>query len=313
MKYHHLKYFLAAAEHKSFAAAARAVHIAQPAFSVHIRAFEEDLGVQLFERSVKGVRLTSAGRDMRLHAEAILRHMNHVRKDIILKQKELTGEISISIAASMSSLMTGVLFWEVQQCYPKIDLKITDVIRFVAGKLVEVGQLDFGLLPNVTSLSNVKIEPAITQDLYIVGRQFDIQDTTNHVRFKDLSKYPLIMSTKKSALRKDLDNIAILENRHLNIKIEQDSFDAVKSIILAGLAYTVVPYATFSIEIKEGKLAAKKIIDPPIKRVLSFVWPQSRPLSKSALAVKDLIYKKMEFFIQQGSIKGEIYSSRQSI
>ncbi len=307
MKYHHLKYFLAAAEHNSLAAAARSVHLAQPAFSLHIRAFEEDLGVQLFERSVAGVRLTPAGAKMRPHAEAILRHMSHVRGEINSVSDELSGEVSISIAGSMSSLMTGILFWEVKQSYPKIDLRMTDVIRVIAGGLVEVGQLDFGLLPNVSGLSNVNVEPAITQDLYIVGKRFENPGDIDYVEFKDLINYPLIMSTKESQLRKDLESIAILENRRLNIEIEQNSFNAIRSIILTGMAYTVVPYASFSLEINEGKLKAKKIVDPPIKRVLSFVWSQNRSLSQAAQAVKTKIYEKMEYFIEQGSIKGEVY------
>lgn len=306
MRFLHLTYFLAAAKSNSFAAAARSVRIAQPAFSLHIRAFEEELGVPLFIRSNRGVCLTKAGKDMVAHAEAILRHAKQAKEDVLSKKDDLVGEVSISISPSISTIMLGDLFKEVEKRYPKIDLKITDVIRNTAGKMVESGKLDFGLIPAASNLTNVNIKPAISQDLYIVGKNTHEILKKNGCSFCDLSKIPLTMGSRKTQLRKDLEYIATSENRNLNIKYEQDSFEAKKSIILAGLAYTVVPYAMFSHEIIDKTLTATKIINPSISRTLSFTWSQNIQLSQAALAVKDIMYEKMHEYIRLNTVRGEI-------
>ncbi|GAB0501252.1 hypothetical protein KU15F69_05700 [Escherichia coli] len=57
----HINYFLAVAEHGSFTRAASALHVSQPALSQQIRQLEESLGVPLFDRSGRTIRLTDAG------------------------------------------------------------------------------------------------------------------------------------------------------------------------------------------------------------------------------------------------------------
>ena len=62
MQLRHLRYFQAVAQEGSFTRAAEKLHMAQPPLSRQIRQFEEELGVALFERTTRALRLTEAGR-----------------------------------------------------------------------------------------------------------------------------------------------------------------------------------------------------------------------------------------------------------
>src|ERR1700721_1754729 len=72
MKFRHLEYFVAAAEELNFTHAADRLHVSQPPFSKQIHDLEGELGIDLFERQRKGVRLTLAGKSFLIDARRIL-------------------------------------------------------------------------------------------------------------------------------------------------------------------------------------------------------------------------------------------------
>jgi DNA-binding transcriptional LysR family regulator len=75
MELRHLRYFVAVAEMENVSRAARQrLHVAQPSLSRQIRDLEDEVGVQLLERTAKSVRLTDAGRAFLEEVRAILKH-----------------------------------------------------------------------------------------------------------------------------------------------------------------------------------------------------------------------------------------------
>src|SRR4051794_36536645 len=85
-----LEYFLAAVEHGSFSAAADTLHMAQPSLSEQVRRLEGELGVTLFHRLGRGIKLTEAGRALRPHAERVLADVEGARASVV-EVRELRG------------------------------------------------------------------------------------------------------------------------------------------------------------------------------------------------------------------------------
>jgi DNA-binding transcriptional LysR family regulator len=101
-----VSYFVEVAEERSFTAAARKLRIAQPSLSQQVQALERDLGASLLERTSKGVRLTTAGREFLPEARAMLAAAQRARLAVRKTEALEGGELEI---ATVRSLAVGVL------------------------------------------------------------------------------------------------------------------------------------------------------------------------------------------------------------
>src|ERR1700751_2584315 len=104
MELRHLRYFVAVAEMENVSrAATQKLHVAQPSLSRQIRDLEDEVGVPLFERTARSVRLTEAGRAFLDEARAILKHTD----DAVAKARAIAGKGEAELHIGDWPLATG--------------------------------------------------------------------------------------------------------------------------------------------------------------------------------------------------------------
>src|SRR5215470_1712078 len=121
----HLRYFVAVAEMENVSrAATQKLHVAQPSLSRQIRDLEDEVGVQLLERTAKSVRLTDAGRAFLEEARAILKHADDAvltARGIAGKHELLVGDWSLGTGRIMPALLRAY-----QQAMPNVPVRLHD-------------------------------------------------------------------------------------------------------------------------------------------------------------------------------------------
>jgi len=123
----HLRYFVAVAEAENFLhAATRKLHISQPAVSRRIRDLEDELGVQLFERRGKAVRLSSAGSLFLEEARVILERTDEATRNV--RAFAQTGETELHVAYSpfLRQQIVSPALHAFQQAMPRVHVKLHD-------------------------------------------------------------------------------------------------------------------------------------------------------------------------------------------
>ena len=95
MNRNQLRYFVAAAEHRSFTKAAEQYYISQTAVTQQIQQLEQSLGCELFDRSTRPVSLTSAGSAFLQDAKAILERMSRAQERVHDAATGLTGTLRV--------------------------------------------------------------------------------------------------------------------------------------------------------------------------------------------------------------------------
>lgn len=162
MEIRHLRYFLAVAEHGSVAQAARKLNIVQPALSRQIRDLEEQLGTPLFERSVRGVQLTAAGRQFQRDTQKILAELEGARERALRAAAGLEGSLRIGISHNHTwhPLILQRLR-RFQRAYPNVALLLEPQLSTQQLLHIKEGRIDGGIIalrdPNDPEITGVKV------------------------------------------------------------------------------------------------------------------------------------------------------------
>jgi len=119
--------FEAAARYESFTKAAAELCLTQSAVSRHVRSLETHLGVALFRREHRGVRLTPAGRELR---EAVALGLAHIAGSARhIRRMRRTDKLSVGMHAAIASLFMAPRIGQFRHAYPDIDLHIVALER----------------------------------------------------------------------------------------------------------------------------------------------------------------------------------------
>jgi DNA-binding transcriptional LysR family regulator len=162
MDLRHLRYFTCVAEELHFGRAALRLGISQPPLSQQIRALEEELGVQLLERTSRRVRLTEAGRQFLPEARATIAQADQAARTARLAHRGEVGRLRLGFSTSVPFIPRVVdALSRFRQAYPQVSLELDELSRDEQMSRVERGLLDVAIMrafstpdlpPNMQSL-----------------------------------------------------------------------------------------------------------------------------------------------------------------
>jgi DNA-binding transcriptional LysR family regulator len=145
MELRHLRYFTAVAQHLNYSQAARRLHVAQPAISQTIMDLEEEIGVQLFVRSNRSVRLTAAGNALLVEAESILKRSDEAKRLAQRAARGETGVLRIGFIAPATAPILPSLVQSYRRRYPEVELQLYHMNPDAQLAAFAEGTLDLGL------------------------------------------------------------------------------------------------------------------------------------------------------------------------
>jgi DNA-binding transcriptional LysR family regulator len=236
----HLRYFVAVAEMENVSRAAmQRLHVSQPSLSRQIRDLEDEMGVQLLERTAKSVRLTDAGRTFLDEARAILKQTT----DAVAKVRAIAGKGETELHIGDWPLATGqimpTLLRAYQKAMPKVKVKVHDwaVEKNIAG--VRDGRLQLAIiLPplKANALDELRFEPLYTGRVCLAVSCDHPFATRRSVSLADAAREPFIGLTREDYPRylEYLNAIFAHVDDKPRLVEEQDGWSGVFSAVSAG-------------------------------------------------------------------------------
>ena len=211
MQIHQLRYVLKIAEKKNFSAAARELFIAQPSLSQQILKLEQELGIPLFIRHSKSVSLTEAGEHFTAAAERILNNLDQLSDRMDKFSRMQDGTLRVGMLWIAGYLNLTQILTDFHQKYPGITYKVT-----VDGSQALLKMLLARSINSAFIISHEKILRK-EEDLYYQKLQDDYYVAVvnkshpfarkNVLKIEDFHEQNIIMPSKDSAFRKELEQI----------------------------------------------------------------------------------------------------------
>ncbi len=197
MELRQLRYFVAIAEEMHFGRAAERLHIGQPAVSQQIRRLERDLGVELFDRSPRHVRLTPAGQRFLPRAQAVLAAAEEARASV----SDLAGPGAITLRLGTSAGLgrhLDDLLDALAGLAPWLTVELISAPAQVRLKQVASGGLDAAFVRGVHDAAGLNVVP-IWQDPLVVALPASHPLAAGaDVALADLAELPLRLTTRRN-------------------------------------------------------------------------------------------------------------------
>jgi DNA-binding transcriptional LysR family regulator len=166
MELRRLRYFVAVAEELSFNRAAQRLRISQPPLSTQIKQLEEELGVLLFKRSSRGVRMTDAGELLLEETRRIFIQLEQTARMVERIGSGKTGRLSLGFVPSATNEVLPSVLYEFQRGFPDVELFLHEmmpdqVVRRLHGRQIDVGFFYLPFDDSALTFRPVSREPLI--------------------------------------------------------------------------------------------------------------------------------------------------------
>src|SRR5947199_3449318 len=191
MELRSLSYFVRIAELGSITRAAAHLRLAQPALTRHVQRLEEELGVALFTRANRGVRLTEAGEKLLESAMRILRDVERTGDEIRAQDAQPSGRIILGITPTLCPVLVPELFARLRRGFPGVELKVMHAGMVRLEEFVIDGRVDIALLSELSRSRLITSTRLAPEEMVLVTRPGLRPDAA--VTADELLRTPLIL------------------------------------------------------------------------------------------------------------------------
>jgi LysR family nitrogen assimilation transcriptional regulator len=266
MNLRQLKYFVGVIEAGNMTRAAEQLHVAQTALGMQIRQLEEDLGVALLVRHSRGVEPTKAGTLLHARALAILKLVEESRKDVQSCERENSEAIRLGITPALMLVCGTEIALTVREQLPQVFLSIVEAMSHVLVDTLLRGEADYILCYDVPDLPQLSRTALLQDDLVLVTPPSPHKGKP--IAFVDALEESIAMPEEGDTVRTVVARTARELGLELKVAYEVRSISAMKSLVMRGAASSVLPYFAVIDEVRAGKVDARPITMPAIRRTL---------------------------------------------
>jgi DNA-binding transcriptional LysR family regulator len=292
MNLRYARTFVTVADLGTVSKAATRLRIAQPALSRQINAFEQELGLKLFDRIASRLVLTGEGEQLLADCRALLNYASALDERAQLLRRGDTGVLKVAASPQIIEGVLADFLHEYAGQYPNVQVKLIEVLGWpdTAGML-ERGEIHLGqnLLRAVQPRDpRFGSHPLEAVDLLAACHPSLVSSPGETIEIARLAPYPLLLLDGSFVFRRNFDAACRLAGFEPHVRFESRAPHTLLAMAERGHGVAVIPSA---LPADRRALRIFRLIyrGKPLREPLAIFWDKRRPLPRYATAFCEML------------------------
>lgn len=292
MEIRNLITFLEVAELKNFTRAAEKLGYSQSAVTVQIKQLENDLGVSLFDRIGKSVRLTEYGQAFIEFASDAVSAVNRAESfNISIDQH--AGIIRFGVVPTILSAVLIEVIREFKKMYPKVIISVSEGSSAELEKMIRRGDIDLAYFLDYKTPSNdwVRVREEKEPIIFVTHPSAAVVQSET-LRFSDLVEEQFILTHKGENYRSLFDNALVEHAVSIEPTIELENTDMIMRLLMKEPYISILPEFSVRKYLRSGKLVKLNVIDCDMCQYSQLAYLKGKAVSPHMQCFIDTILEK---------------------
>ena len=285
-----LDYICAVADHKHFGRAAESCHVSQPTLSGQIKKLEAQLGVTLFERGHKGIRVTDIGEEIILIAREARDAAKRIKSVAASAQDPLAGNISLGLIPTIAPYLIPLFVGKIQTAMPKMSVDYREDITDRLNEALLQGELDIAVLatpPEEDSLTAIEL---YSEPFWLLFPDDHELRKLKKASMKDVKQDDVLLLTEGHCFRDQALSICRPAHKRRRQSLRATSLETLINLVASGQGVTLVPaLAMRGGWSKELGLMSHELTDKGAERKIYLTYRKRFPRVEAVKALATLI------------------------
>ena len=300
-----LAYVVALAQTRHFRRAAERCFVSQSALSIQIKKLEDYLGVALFDRTLRRVQPTAAGRRILPYARVILEEAEFIKQIAREATDPLSDQITLGVIHTLGPYYLPHALSVLRKAFPKLSFSLREdkTANLLDG--LRYGDVDAALLALPTALpksGNLQTETLFQEPFFAAVPEGHRLTKKKTVKPADLTKETMMLLDEGHCLSDQVLEFCGPSYRRLQ-SVRATSLETLRQLVAMNMGVTVLPHLATNVVLPE-KLGGVKIMpfaSPKVCRTIAMVWRKDSPPEKTIRLISEALRKHLPAGVRRGS------------
>ncbi|TVS12539.1 MAG: LysR family transcriptional regulator [Wenzhouxiangella sp.] len=276
-----LQYLVTLAEVRHFSKAAERCHVSQPTLSTQIRKLEEELDVQLVERSPRQVMLTRVGEEVVERCRAILAEVESMKTVARRSRDPHAGLLRLGIFPTLAPYLLPHVIPEIRRRFPRLKLRLFEEKTERVLQMLSQGRLDAGLLALPAGGDQLVSRTLFEEPFVVAMPEGHPLSRRERLTLADLEDQELLLLEDGHCLRDQALSVCQMAGAHEQLDFHATSMETLRQMVAANTGITLLP----TLAIKPPISPTENLVTRPFHeggptRSIAMVWRKSSALSE---------------------------------